>query len=67
MSEEWERLVKHLLEVSIPRRCPEHVDVLRRFHSFLVSRGLRPASRYRRVQAMARFFEAMRVRAEDVD
>jgi len=42
VSEEWKRAIKHLFEVSIPRRCPGHVEVLRKYHSFLVSQGLRP-------------------------
>ncbi len=42
ISEEWERAIEHLFEVSIPRRCPGHVEVLRKYHSFLLSQSLRP-------------------------
>ncbi|MCD6368579.1 MAG: tyrosine-type recombinase/integrase [Thermoproteales archaeon] len=54
--DEWEACIAHLLNYTVPERCPRHQNFLRKYNVHMFAEGLKPASRYRELQIFSNFF-----------
>ncbi|RLI77317.1 hypothetical protein DRP04_11580 [Archaeoglobales archaeon] len=67
--DEWERALHYHFHHTLPKKCPNHLDFLRRFHVWLLREGLASASRYRYVEIvgdLCGFLERKGKRIEDL-
>ena len=58
--------MRYLMRVTVPQRCPGHVEFLRWYEARLLAEGLRASTRYRQVQCLSEFLGWLESRGRTV-